>query len=164
MKEVSYKDPYERLPVFIQIEDDDEEGLEEVLAFLNEDARLTENLERKERYHIKHHLEGLVYEGKDYASKEDLVADMEQSEEERLIDEWLRENLTVVQYQRFKQFMEGLSIREIARSEGIDYSSANESIKASQKKLQKIYGHTPSKYPFKSPYSENEGKEEKVNV
>ena len=29
MKTVSYKDPYEPLPVVIQIEDDDEEGLEE---------------------------------------------------------------------------------------------------------------------------------------
>lgn len=61
---------------------------------------------------------------------------MEMSETEKLIDTWLQENLTVVQYQRFKLFMEGLSIREIAKTEGIDYSSANESIKASQKKTQ----------------------------
>ena len=45
-------------------------------------------------------------------------------------------------------------------TEGIDYSSANESIKASQKKLKKICENTPSKYPFKSPYSENKRKEE----
>ena len=56
MKTVSYKDPYEPLPVVIQIEDDDEEGLEEILAFLNDDARLTQNMERKERYHTKYHL------------------------------------------------------------------------------------------------------------
>lgn len=60
MKTVSYKDPYEPLPVVIQIEDDDEEGLEEILAFLNDDARLTQNMERKERYHTKYHLEGLT--------------------------------------------------------------------------------------------------------
>jgi hypothetical protein len=66
MKEVSYKDPYE-LPVVMQIEDDDEEGLEEVLAFLNDDARLTQNMERKERYHTEYHLEGFIYEGTDYA-------------------------------------------------------------------------------------------------
>jgi hypothetical protein len=160
MKTVSYKDPYEPLPVVIQIEDDDEEGLEEILAFLNDDARRTQNMERKERYHTQYHLEGLAYEGIDYASPTDVEADMERSEEEKLIDAWLRENLTVVQYQRFKLFMEGLSIREIARTEGIDYSSANESIKASQKKLRKIYGHTPSKHRFKSPYSENKGEEE----
>lgn len=160
MKTVSYKDPYEPLPVVIQIEDDDEEGLEEIMAFLNDDARLTQNMERKERYHTKYHLECLIYEGVDYASQEDLEADVEMSEEEKLIDAWLQENLTEVQYQRFKLFMEGLSIREIAKTEGIDYSSANESIKASQKKLKKICGNTPSKCPFKSPYSENKRKEE----
>ena len=32
MKTVSYKDPYEPLSVVIQIDDDDEEGLEEILA------------------------------------------------------------------------------------------------------------------------------------
>ena len=151
MKTVSYKDPYEPLSVVIQIDDDDEEGLEEILAFLNDDARLTQNMERKERYHMKYHLEGLIYEGVDYASQEDLEADVEMSETEKL---------TVVQYQRFKLFMEGLSIREIAKTEGIDYSSANESIKASQKKLKKICENTLSKYPFKSPYSENKRKEE----
>lgn len=160
MKTVSYKDPYEPLSVVIQIDDDDEEGLEEILAFLNDDARLTQNMERKERYHMKYHLEGLIYEGVDYASQEDLEADVEMSETEKLIDTWLQENLTVVQYQRFKLFMEGLSIREIAKTEGIDYSSANESIKASQKKLKKICENTLSKYPFKSPYSENKRKEE----
>ena len=67
MKTVSYKDPYEPLSVVIQIDDDDEEGLEEILAFLNDDARLTQNMERKERYHMKYHLEGLIYEGVDYA-------------------------------------------------------------------------------------------------
>lgn len=48
------------------------------------------------------------------------------SEEEKLIDAWLQENLTEVQYQRFKLFMEGLSIREISKTEGIDYSCAKE--------------------------------------
>ncbi|MFR2169317.1 MAG: hypothetical protein ACLS54_01025 [Anaerostipes hadrus] len=49
MKTVSYKDPYEPLSVVIQIDDDDEEGLEEILAFLNDDARLTQNMERKRK-------------------------------------------------------------------------------------------------------------------
>lgn len=160
MKTVSYKDPYEPLSVVIQIDDDDEEGLEEILAFLNDDARLTQNMERKRKIPHEVSLEGLIYEGVDYASQEDLEADVEMSETEKLIDTWLQENLTVVQYQRFKLFMEGLSIREIAKTEGIDYSSANESIKASQKKLKKICENTLSKYPFKSPYSENKRKEE----
>lgn len=44
MKDVSYKDPYDKVPVVIQIEDDDAEGLEEVIYFLNYNARIIENL------------------------------------------------------------------------------------------------------------------------
>ena len=80
---------------------------------------------------MKYHLEGLINEGVDNASQEDLEADVEMSETEKLIDTWLQENLTVVQYQRFKLFMEGLSIREIAKTEGIDYSSAMVDINSS---------------------------------
>lgn len=40
--------------------------------------------------------EGLVYEGTDYASSMDVEADTERKEEEKLIDERLCENLTVV--------------------------------------------------------------------
>lgn len=58
---------------------------------------------------------------------------MAREEIELMTDAWLRENLTVVQYQRFKLLMDGMSIREIARHKGIDYSSANDSIKAAQK-------------------------------
>lgn len=147
MKTISYNDPYE-LPVFIQIEDDDEEGLEEVLTFLNGNAKLVKNADRRERYHIACHLEGLTYEGMEYAAKADKHS---WEDDEQIIDEWLKKNLTEVQYRRFRLFMEGLSIRDVAKQEGIDYSSANESIKAAKKKLQKIWKNTPSKYPLKSP-------------
>ena len=147
MKTISYNDPYE-LPVFIQIEDDDEEGLEEVINFLNDNAKLVKNADRRERYHTACHLEGLTYEGMEYAAKADKHS---WEDDERIIDEWLHKNLTEVQYRRFRLFMEGLSIRDVAKQEGIDYSSANESIKAAKKKLQKIWKNTPSKYPLKSP-------------
>ncbi len=86
---------------------------------------------------MTYHLEVLIYEGIYNALQKDLEADMERSEEEKLFDAWLRESITVVQYQRFKLFMVGLFIFKIARTESIDYSSADESIKASQKKLEK---------------------------
>ena len=53
MKKISYRDSYEPLPVVVEIEDEDVEGIEELVALLNEDARRTQNLERKERYHTK---------------------------------------------------------------------------------------------------------------
>lgn len=63
---------------------------------------------------------------------------MAREEIDKMIDGWFRENLTVVQYQRFKLLMDGMSIREVARHEGIDYSSTNESIKVVQKKIEEI--------------------------
>ncbi|WP_164120798.1 hypothetical protein [Sharpea azabuensis] len=66
----------------------------------------------------------------EYASDEDVESEVVRAEIEQTIDAWLRENLTVVQYERFKLFMDGMSIRDVARQQGIDYSTANESIKA----------------------------------
>jgi len=45
--------------------------LEEVVTFLNENAKKIANQERKERYHTAYHIEGLVYEGMEYAADED---------------------------------------------------------------------------------------------
>lgn len=102
MKTISYKDPYEPLPVVIQIEDDDEEGLEEVIRFLNDNARVTQNLERKERYHTAYHFEGFNYEGSECAAKSDRHI---YEHGEQVIDEWLQKNLTEVQYRRFRLFI-----------------------------------------------------------
>ena len=57
-----YNDPYE-LPQEIIVPDGDPEALQEILDFLNEDARLIQNAERRERYHTPYHLEALDYEG-----------------------------------------------------------------------------------------------------
>lgn len=79
-----------------------------------------------------------------YASDEDVESDVVRAEIKQMIDSWLPENLAVVQYQRFKLLMDGMSIREITKHECIDYSSTNESIKAVQKKLQKLWRDAPS--------------------
>ena len=152
MKEISYKDPYEPMPVIVQLEDDDAEGIAEILHILDENTRQIQNMERKEQYHTAAHLEGLAYEGKEYAAPVDIEEELSRQDESDRIDVWLRRRLTEVQYRRFCLFMEGMPIREISRQEGADYSSVNESIKAAQKKLQKICQDTPSEVPFKSPY------------
>lgn len=148
MKTVSYKDPYDKITFYFAVEDEDVEFFEKTIHYLNDDKRKIDNLERKERNHTAYHIEGLVYEGMEYASDEDVESNVARAEIEQMIDEWLRENLTVVQYERFKLFMDGMSIRDVARQQGIDYSTANESIKAAQKKLQKVWNNTPSKHPF----------------
>ncbi len=152
MKKVSYKDPYEKKPVVIQVRDDDADNLYEAMECLGEEIRKAENLERKDRYHGKLILSRVKYEGTQYASDVDIEAEFLREEQERIIDEWLRKNLTQTQYRRFRYSMDGLSLHEIAELEGIDYKSARESVEAARKKLQKIYHDTPSNTPSESPY------------
>ena len=146
MKTISYREPYEREPVVVRV--DDADTLDETLEFLREDTRKTQNLERKERNHTKCSLDAMDYEGSIFASDEDVEEDFIRSEQERAIDDWLRSRLTLVQYRRFKHLMEGLSLRDIAELEGADYKTVRESIEAARKKLQKSLQDTPSETPF----------------
>lgn len=154
MKDYSYKDPYEGLQVFVAVDDGDEESWNTALAWLEENRKEIQNGERRQRYNAPYHIEALDYEGDDYASPEDIAEQTADADEEKRIYDWLRRNLTAVQHRRFRLFMDGMSIRKIARLEGADYSSVRESIRAAKKKLMKLYGNTPSKDPSKSPYCE----------
>ncbi len=61
------------------------------------------------------------------------------------------QTLTDSQRRRLELYIEDeLSIREIAKSEGVDYSSVKESINAAKKKIKKALGYTPSKRGFLS--------------
>ena len=150
----SYKDPYEKLPIVVEIDDDDAEGLETVLEFLNRNAREIQNAERRERYHTPYHLEALVYEGKEYASDMDVEEQIIRQETERGADDFFRSVLTEVQYRRLMLLKDGMSIREIARQEEANYKSVRESLESAVKKIKKVFENTPSKAPLKSPYSE----------
>ena len=154
MKDYSYTDPYEGVQVFVAIDDDDEESWNEALTWLEESRKDIQSQERRERRHAPYHIEALVYEGNEYASGEDVAEDAANADEELRIDALLRKSLTAVQYRRFRMYMDGMSIREIARIEDADYSSVYESIESAKKKLRKFYENTPSKTPSKSPYSE----------
>ena len=146
MKTISYREPYEWEPVVVRV--DDADTLDETLEFLREDTGKTENHERRERYHTECSLDALDFEGSIYASDEDVEEDFFRSEQERVIDDWLRSNLTLVQYRRFRYLMEGLSLRDIAELEDADYKSVRESVESARKKLQKIFRDTPSETPF----------------
>lgn len=154
VKDYSYKDPYEGIQVFAVIEDDDEESWNTALAWLEENRKEIQSEDRRQRYNAPYHIEALEYEGKDYATPEDVAENAALADEEERIDDWLRMNLTPTQYRRFRLHMDGMSIRDIARFENADYTSVRESIAAARKKLQIIYGNTPSKTPSESPYSE----------
>ena len=154
MKDYSYKDPYEGIQVFVAVDDGDEESWDKALAWLEENRKEIQSEDRRQRYNAPYHIEALTYEGEAYALPEDIAEKAADAAEEKRIYDWLHRNLTAVQYRRFRLFMDGMSIREIARLESADYSSVNESIKAARKKLLKLYENTPSKDPSKSPYSE----------
>ncbi len=154
MKDYSYNDPYEGSQFFAAIEDDDEESWNIALAWLEENRKEIQSEDRRQRYNAPYHIEARKYEGEDYASAEDVAESIALAEEEERIDSWLRMSLTPVQYRRFRLYMDGMSIRDIARLENADYSSVRECIEAARKKLRKIYENTPSKTPSKSPYSE----------
>ena len=58
---IKYRDPYG--PSCEIVIEGGNPALEKVLDFLNENARLIRNAERRERYHAPYHLEAMDYEG-----------------------------------------------------------------------------------------------------
>ncbi len=75
MTEIRYNNPYLDGPVVLQIEEDDTEAIEELVYILDDDARQTKNLEKKEARHFGYHIGGGIYEGMDLATKEDVAED-----------------------------------------------------------------------------------------
>ena len=63
---VRYNDPYES-PFKLIIPDGEPEALKGIIEYLNENARLTRNAERREAYHTLYHLEALDYESNSIA-------------------------------------------------------------------------------------------------
>ena len=132
-----YNDPYE-LPQEVFIEDGDPDALKEVLDFLNENARVIQNAERRDRYHAPYHLEGMDYEGSSIAyhgTPEEIVIQKEEAEQlERAMSK-----LTDTQRRRFLMLYEGMTLREIAEVEGAAVSSVKESLDAARKKFRENF-------------------------
>ncbi len=135
--EITYRDPYEKTIRVALANDCDMEGLKEILDFLNEDARLTQNAERRERYHTPYHLEALTFEGEEYADgripEDELLASEESEHLDRCLD-----SLTPMQRQRFLRYCYGESYHRIAEDEGVSVSSVKESIDSARKKMKKL--------------------------
>ena len=111
---------------------------DEIGEFIIDSRRSEDSADRKERRHC-YSMDSALYEGEDYGT-EDFT--------DRLFDETAEENarvrrafahLTEVQRRRLLLYSRGLSIREIARREGKDYSAVKESIYAAQKKFKKFF-------------------------
>ena len=135
--QIKYNDPSE-LPQEIVIPGGDPEALKEVLDFLNEDARLIQNAERRERYHAPYHLEALDYEGSSiayHATPEQIVIRKEDAEH-------IRETLSLLtetQRRRLLMQEEGMTLREIAEAEGTTVNAVKECLDGAKKKFLKYF-------------------------
>ncbi|MCR4615500.1 MAG: hypothetical protein K5756_05065 [Clostridiales bacterium] len=135
--QINYNDPYE-LPQEIVIPDGDPDTLREVLDFLNENARLIRNAERRERYHAVYHFEAMDYENSSvvyYDTPEHIVI---RNEEMMRVNETIA-LLTETQLRRLTMQVDGFTLREIAETEGIAVNAVKESLDAAKKKFQKFF-------------------------
>lgn len=113
---IRYNDPYGS-PFELIIPDGEPEALREIVEYLNENARLIRNAERREAYHTLYHLEALDYESNSIAyldTPEHIVIRKEEAEH-------IRSTLTLLtetQQRRLWMLSENMTLREIAAAEG----------------------------------------------
>ena len=113
---IRYNDPYGS-PFELIIPDGEPEALKEIIEYLNENARLTRNAERREAYHTLYYLEALDYESNSIAyldTPEHIVIRKEEAEH-------IRSTLTILtetQQRRLWMLSENMTLREIVAVEG----------------------------------------------
>ena len=102
--------------------------------------REEENYERKMRYHCPVSIDKLEYEGMQFADPDTpmslLENEIEEQEQKELIN-YVMSQLTETQ-RRIQMKADGLTLEEIARIEGVHFTTIDESIKAAQKKAIKL--------------------------
>lgn len=102
--------------------------------------RKENNLERNARRHC-YSMDAAVYQGKDYASNENVLSDLINREERSRLFEGIN-NLPEPQRHRFIRYTEGMSMREIARQDGVGYNAVCDSIKLAKRNLKKFLNLT----------------------
>lgn len=111
---------------------------EELGAYITALNREESNTERRVRYHCPISLDSLEFEGDIFADdtySPDKPFDVNESE--KRMEEFLM-TLTKTQRERLIKLMEGKSLREIAREEGVHHKSIEETISAIRKKYEKF--------------------------
>ena len=109
------------------------------------ESRKTEHAaDERRRYHCPYSIDALVYEGLEYGTTFDLDQMLSDAEDTQIFYTAFN-RLSEIQRRRMLMLAEGLSVREIARREGVDYRTIWESIDAARKKFLKNYKYTPSK-------------------
>lgn len=131
---IHYNNPYGS-PFELIIPDGEPEALKEIIEYLNENAHLIRNAERRKAYHTLYHLEALDYEGNSIAyldTPEHIVIRKEEAEH---IQSTLT-LLTETKRRRLWMLSENMTLCEIAAVEGASAGAVKESLDAAKKKFQ----------------------------
>ena len=110
---------------------------DEVGNVIVDSRRKEDNLDRKERYHC-YSYDAIDYEGEEFADPDTPDSLLERDELSSRVQSAMS-HLTEIQVRRLTLFAEGLSIREIARKEGVDHKAVAKSIESAKKVFSKKY-------------------------
>ena len=110
---------------------------DEVGNVIVDSRRKEDNLGRKERYHC-YSYDAIDYEGEEFADPDTPDSLLERDELSSRVQSAMS-HLTEIQVRRLTLFAEGLSIREIARKEGVDHKAVAKSIESAKKVFAKNY-------------------------
>ena len=110
---------------------------DEVGNVIVDSRRKEDNLDRKERYHC-YSYDAIDYEGEEFADPDTPDSLLERDELSSRVQSAMS-HLTEIQVRRLTLFAEGLSIREIARKEGVDHKAVAKSIESAKKVFAKKY-------------------------
>ena len=110
---------------------------EEIGNYITASRREESNLDRKERYH-SYSLDAIDYEGLEYATDTTPETEMSSKDDADRVNAAL-DKLSETQQRRLLMLADGLSMREIARFEGVDHRAIRESIEAARKKFKKNF-------------------------
>ena len=109
---------------------------EEIGNYITASRREEDNLSRKERHHC-YSLDAILFEGKEYGDNHTPETEMETAERNKRLYAAM-ETLTEVQRRRLLMLADGLSAREIARTEGVAHKQVLKSIELARKKLRDL--------------------------
>ncbi len=117
---------------------------DDIANFITISRREEENLARKERYHTRVSLDALEYFGEDFADNNSPFTTLDEQEEHERLDAFIN-TLTDVQRRRLLMKLENpaLSLREIARNEGVDIKTVCDSFNQIQRKYKKFFKTEP---------------------
>ncbi len=114
---------------------------EEIGSFIKKSRRFEANLSRKERYHCDS-IEGSLFEGRELGTSETpekaLIKEFDSKVMAQHINDTL-DKLTEVQRRRLLLCAKGLTVREIARIEGVGVNAVGKSISAARKNFKKFF-------------------------